>query len=113
MGAENNKNINNVIFENSDFNIIMIEGNLIGINKYKNYIEKNNDIKNKNIVINKKDKYSIDKNLLNKVFDFYILGEIKYQSIYSNLVNKNYKMDFLNFKKKYRKDYIDIYNKIN
>ena len=111
IGSENNEKINKIIFDNSDLNILLIESNLIGINKFKNYLEKNNYIKNLNIIINKKDKYCIDKNIINDIFNYNILGEIKYNDIYSNLINRNYNF-FNNFKNNYKKEYINIYKKI-
>ena len=77
MERKNNKEINNIIFKNSDLNLILIESNFNNIKKFKNYLEKNNYIKNINLILNKKiNKYSIDKNILNKIFKFNILGEI-------------------------------------
>jgi len=111
VSSENEKIINKIIYENSDLNIFLMEGNLIGINKIKKYLEKNNYIKNINIVINKKDKYCIDKNILNKIFKNNILGEIKYKNFYSNLINRNYNY-FFNFKNNYKKEYLKIYKKI-
>jgi len=40
LGSENNPQINNLIFEKSDINILLTEGNLIGINKLKLYLNK-------------------------------------------------------------------------
>ena len=108
MGSNNNKNINNLIYENSNYNFVLTEGNLIGINKTKIFLEKNNYKKNIKFIINKKDKYCINKKILNKIFEFDILGEIKYENIYSDFVNKNYKFCFKN---KYKKQYKNIYEK--
>ena len=112
IGSENNKKINKIIFKKSDFNILLMEGNLIGINKLKKYIENNNYIKEPNLIINKKDNYCIDKNIIKRFFNYNILGEIKYKKIYSNLINRNYNY-FYNLKNGLKKEYVKIYNNLN
>ena len=75
--VKNNQEINNIIFKNSNLNLILIESNLNGIKKLKKYLEKNNFIKNIKLILNKKiNKYYIDKKILNKIFKFNIIGEI-------------------------------------
>ena len=77
MEVKNNQEINNIIFKNSNLNLILIESNLNGIKKLKKYLEKNNFIKNIKLILNKKiNKYYIDKKILNKIFKFNIIGEI-------------------------------------
>ena len=110
IGSNNNPDINQLIYKISDVNILLTEGNLIGVNKFKNYLEKNNLSNNFYIVINKKDEYCIDEKILSKIFNFQILGFIRYEAIYSNLVNKNFNL--LNSKNKYQKEYQRIYKNI-
>ena len=112
IGSENNYKINNCIYKKSDLNIFLTEGNLIGINKFNKFFKNyKNYLNNFKIIINKNDKYSIDKNILNKVFDNNIIGEIKYQYNYSNLINKNFKN--IIFNNKIKKEYKKIIGKLN
>ena len=99
------------IFEKSDINILLTEGNLIGINKLKLYLNKFNKINNMKVVINKKDLFSIDSIFVEKLFNFEIIGQIKYKKFYSNLINNHFNF-YYNFKNNYKKEYIKIYNKL-
>ena len=111
IGSDNNSKINNNIYLNSDLNIFLIEANLIGMNKFKNYMEKINNTKNINIIVNKKDKYYIDNTILKRTINHKIIGEIKYKNIYSNLINNKFNYyDYL--EKIFKKEYYDIYKKI-
>lgn len=112
LGSENNPEINNLIFEKSDINILLTEGNLIGINKLKIYLNKFNKINNFKIIINKKDLFSIDNIFIEKILKLEIIGEIKYKKFYSNLINNNFNF-YYNFKNKYKKEYEKIFNKLN
>lgn len=86
-----------VIVKNSEKAICISEGNLIEIKKTRNllnmYIEKwNIDPKKLLILFNKIDKYSIDCEILEKIFgEFNILGKILFSEKYSLIVNKNMK----------------------
>lgn len=111
LGSENNPEINNLIFEKSDINILLTEGNLIGINKLKIYLNKFNKINNFKIIINKKDLFSIDNMFIEKILKLEIIGEIKYKKFYSNLINNHFNF-YYNFKKKYKKEYEKIFNKL-
>lgn len=114
LGSENNPEINNFIFKNSDINILLTEGNLIGINKLKiflNKFKKFNDNYIFKIVVNKKDIFSIDNIFLEKFIGYEIIGGIKYKKFYSNLINNNFNY-FYNFKNNYKKEYEKIYKKI-
>ena len=111
IGSENNLEINKNIIKNSYLNIILIEGNLLGIKKFKNFIKNNNYINNPNLIINKKDNYCIDRNIIKNILGLNILGEIKYKKIYSNLINRNYNC-FYNLKNNLKKEYRKIINKI-
>lgn len=112
IGNENKYEINNFVFNNSDLNIILLEGNLIGISKLKRIIGKYNNIKNFKLIINKQDKYCIDFNILNKIFNYKIVGSIKYNKIYTNLINTNYKSFIYNLKIKYENEYKNINRKL-
>ena len=106
LGSENNPEINNFIFKNSDINILLTEGNLIGINKLKiflNKFKKFNDNYIFKIVVNKKDIFSIDNIFLEKFIGYEIIGGIKYKKFYSNLINNNFNY-FYNFKNNYKKE---------
>ena len=88
-----------------------MEGNLLGIKKINTFIKNNTYIKNPNLIINKKDNYCIDKNIIKNILGLNILGEIKYKKIYSNLINRNYNY-FYNLKNNFKKEYIKIFSKI-
>ena len=112
LGSENNSQINNLIFEKSDINILLTEGNLIGINKLKIFLNRFNKINNFKIIINKKDLFSIDNAFIEKILKLEIIGEIKYKKFYSNLINNNF-VFYYNFKYNYKKEYKKILNKLN
>lgn len=111
LGSENNSEINNLIFEKSDINILLTEGNLIGLNKLKRYINNFNKTNNFKIIINKKDLFSIDNMFIEKILKLEIIGEIKYKKFYSNLINNNFKF-YYNFKNNYNKEYEKILKKL-
>ena len=80
MGFYNNIEINKKIIEKSDFNIILLEPNLLGIKGTKILLEKINKLKNNkfNIIINKENNFSVDVNILKNCFyDIKFLGKIK------------------------------------
>jgi len=85
---KNNFNINKKIFNNIDELLFLIEPNIFGINSSNKLLEKlilkygveKNKIK---IIINKNNKYSIDKNILNNIYyDYEIIKTIKYNKKY-------------------------------
>jgi len=85
---ENNFNINKKILNNIDEIFFFIEPNLFGINNANKLLEKlilkycveKNKIK---IIINKNNMYSINKNILNKIYsDYEIIKTIKYSKKY-------------------------------
>ena len=93
-----NLEINNFKFNN----IFVVEPNLIGISKIKNLLNK--EIKDEIIILNKKDKYSIEKNILKNIFENKSFLEINYSSKF-NLIINNFKI-FIHekyFKKQYKK----------
>lgn len=117
--GSDNKEINNIIFSLCDYNFIIIESNLIGINKFNNYLQ-NRNIENFNnskykIIINKKDKYCIDEKIINNIYENKIIGSISNKEIFSKLINKNYKLNIIDifFEKKYKKEFLKIIEKIN
>lgn len=82
--------------EKNDDLILLVEPNLINIkrtiNKYRKIINKNKKIK---IIINKTNKYSINKKIIKKLLYSDIIGEIKYNDLFEKLINncinkKNY-----------------------
>ena len=104
MGCDNKKEINKKIIENSNFNLILLEPNLLGIKSTKILLEKINNLNdNFYFIINKENNFSIDFNILKSCFcDFKFLGKIKLNSYYNNFINSN----FIN------KIYIKLVNKL-
>ena len=103
------------IISNSDFNIFLIESNLLEIKKAKRLLEIYNKEwnieKNKiNILINKYNKYSIkDKNIKNIFDEYKILGKINFDNKYNYLINKNCNINKI-IKNKIEKDYKKTFN---
>lgn len=103
-------NLSNINLFISDTNLLEISKSIklldIYINKYK--INKNKF----NILFNKYNFESIDIKLLNKIFgEFNVIGYLKYNKKYNNLINKNSK-NFIN-NKRIRNEYLKINNLIN
>lgn len=96
--------INKTIINKSDINIFLLEANLLEITKATKLLE----IYNKNwniderkikIVINKYNKNSISMNIIKKLFsDYEIIGKLEMSNIYNNIINKNNKIIFKNYK---------------
>ena len=92
----------------TDYYILIVEANIIGINNSKiilneilNRIEKNK-IK---ILVNKNNLFSIKKNIIKFIFYKYkIIGKIKYKNKYNFLINNNFKF----IDKKIKKDFLKI-----
>lgn len=101
----------------SNINLFISDTNLLEISKSIKlldvYINKYRINKNKfSILFNKYNSESIDINLLNKIFgEFKIIGYLKYNKKYNNLINKNSKSFGNN--KKIRSEYLKINNLIN
>ena len=97
--SENNKNnINKKIIENSNLNLLILEDNILGIDKLKKIIEKNynNNLKKTKIIINKNNKFSIDENIIKNIFNnLEIIRKIKYTDIYNLLINSNFENNIL------------------
>ena len=96
--------INKTIINKSDINIFLLEANLLEITKATKLLE----IYNKNwniderkikIVINKYNKNAISMNIIKKLFsDNEIIGKLEMSNIYNNIINKNNKIIFKNYK---------------
>ena len=96
--------INKTIINKSDINIFLLEANLLEITKATKLLE----IYNKNwniderkikIVINKYNKNAISMNIIKKLFsDYEIIGKLEMSNIYNNIINKNNKRIFKNYK---------------
>ena len=114
--SENNKNnINKKIIENSNLNLLILEDNILGIDKLKKIIEKNynNNLKNTKIIINKNNKFSIDENIIKNIFNnLEIIGKIKYTEIYNLLINSNFENNILLEEKMLKKETEKIVKKI-
>lgn len=114
ISSNNDEKIIKEIIKISNFNIFLVEPNLLGIKKSRDlldkYINKWNIKKEKiKIVFNKVNINSIDKKILKELFyDFTILGKIKINNKYDLLINKNMK----NINKKIKKEYLKIIEKI-
>lgn len=102
------KNSNNILF--------LLEANLLEIKKAQNllkiYIEEWKISKERfNLIINKYNENSVDDVIINNIFSEYkILGKIKMNKKYNNLINKNYKNKL--FQNNLKKEYKKITNKI-
>ena len=96
--------INKTIINKSDINIFLLEANLLEITKATKLLE----IYNKNwniderkikIVINKYNKNAISMKIIKKLFsDYEIIGKLEMSNIYNNIINKNNKIIFKNYK---------------
>ena len=77
-----------------DKKIYLLEANLIEINKSKNYIIKNN----LEIIINKKNIFSIDKKIIEDIFNKKVFFEIDYYNNFNLFINNEFELKFLNKK---------------
>lgn len=97
------------IIKNSNYIILLLEPNLIGLKEISIIIEKlvkNIKIEKEKIMIlyNKINLFSINKQILNQIFsDFKILGNIKNNIYYNLFINKNLKIENLKIRKEYKK----------
>ena len=74
--------------------IFLFEANLLELEKAKKYICKENT----EIIINKKNINSIDKNIIEKTFNKKILFEINYDKKINLFINNNFDLNYLNKK---------------
>lgn len=106
--------LNKAIIELCNKTVLISGTNLLEINKsiklLDKYINKYNINKNNfTILFNKYNSYSIDLKLLFNIFsEFKIMGYLKYNEKYNQLINKNNKINFID--KKIRKEYLKINN---
>ena len=84
------------ILKESDIILFLLEANLVEIKKAKNLLKiynKNWKIKEEKIklIINKYNEESVDEKIIKNIFSEYkILGKIKFNKKYNNLINKNF-----------------------
>ena len=100
----------------SDIIVFLLEANLVEIKKAKNLLK----IYNKNwkineekikLIINKYNEESVDEKIIKNIFSEYkILGKIKFNKKYNNLINKNFEENI--YTKNIKKDYKKITEKI-
>ena len=114
MGCDNKKEINKKIIENSNFNLILLEPNLLGIKSTKILLEKINNLNdNFYFIINKENNFSIDFNILKNCFcDFKFLGKIKLNNYYNNFINSNFMNKKIINEKYLKSDIKNIYIKL-
>lgn len=111
---ENDNEIEQEILKISNEIIFLSQPNLLEISKSKKILERyiNRYLIEKEkiyILFNKYNKYSIDENLLKKIFfEFNSIGKIKFNNKYNLLLNGQVFMSI----KKLRKEYFKIYKKI-
>ena len=104
------------IINNCNMIIFLSGTNLLEVNKSVKLLDKyiNNlkiDIKKLNIIFNKYDRYSIKREILNNIFsEVHILGTLKYDPEYNNIINKN--EIYFKINKKIRTEYLNINKKI-
>ena len=85
------------IINNIDKKILIIIPNILGIKNAKKIIEKNKINKYK-IIINNYNKYSINTEIIEKIFKEKIIGKIKYNQEYDKIINNNFKISKENVK---------------
>ena len=85
------------IINNIDKKILIIRPNILGIKNAKKIIEKNKINKYK-IIINNYNKYSINTEIIEKIFKEKIIGKIKYNQEYDEIINNNFKISKENIK---------------
>ena len=104
------------ILKESDIILFLLEANLVEIKKAKNLLKiynKNWKIKEEKIklIINKYNEESVDEKIIKNIFSEYkILGKIKFNKKYNNLINKNFEENI--YTKNIKKDYKKITEKI-
>lgn len=85
------------IINNINKKILIIRPNILGIKNAKKIIEKNKINKYK-IIINNYNKYSINTEIIEKIFKEKIIGKIKYNQEYDKIINNNFKISKENVK---------------
>ena len=81
-------------------NILILNSNILEIEKIKKFVNKN-DI-NLKIILNNYNENTISKNILEKVFDnkIRVIGEIENNKNFNLIINNNFNLEFLNNKTK-------------
>ena len=97
IDSEKNNLKNNNIIKNIDKKILIIRPNILGIKNAKKIIEKNKINKYK-IIINNYNKYSIDTEIIENILKEKIIGKIKYNQEYDEIINNNFKISKENVK---------------
>ena len=105
------KNINKLLINLSDKIICLTLGNLIYIKNTLKILKELDDEKKKiEIIYNQKNKYSINKKILEIIFYKYkIIGELNYNIKYNKIINKN--INKLYIDKKIKKEFKEIIKK--
>ena len=100
------------LIQTSDLNLFLVEGNLLEIKKARKLL----DIYTKNwlippskiqIILNKENKESVYEKILCALFpEFKLIGKIKYQEVYNQLINQNFHNFYQN--QKIKKEYLSV-----
>ena len=101
-GEKNGTEMQRMLFDYANSIVFVMEPNLISLKKAKSILENVSDeeIQKLKILLNKKSKYSIKNNLLEKIFYRYeIIGYIPYLDQIEYIINKNFnkKLDISTF----------------
>lgn len=99
--SKKNRKLIKEILINSNEILLLIKPNLLGVKNGKKIIEKNNinNYKKSKIILNNCNKYSINETIMENIFkENKIIGKINYKIEYEQLINKNFKSSFLDFK---------------
>ena len=102
------KELNEILINLSDKIICLVLGNLIYLKKSLNLLKEIKDEKKKiKIVYNQKNKYTINRKILEIIFYKYkIIGELNYNIKYNKIINKN--VNKLYIDKKIKKEFKEI-----
>ncbi len=92
--------------------ICLVEGNLVCMKKTKELLETNRqNTKKINIIYNKKNKYTIEENVLKMIFFKYkFIGTLSYDCKYDKIINKN--LNALYITSNIEKEFTKIANKL-
>lgn len=96
----------------SNKTICLVEGNLVCMKKTKELLETNiENTKKINIVYNKKNKYTIEENILKMIFFKYkFIGTLSYDCKYDKIINKN--LNALYITSNIEKEFTNIINRL-
>ena len=99
INSEKNNLKNKKIIKKINEKILIIRPNILGIKNTKKIIEKNK-INNYKIIINNYNNYSINKEIIKNIFkEEQIIGKIKYNQEFDEIINNNLKINKENIKK--------------